>query len=743
MANELHGIRATFEIAGESYDLLTCSIVERLDEIPRLEARLWKDGGLPKPVELLGGAAVLQLGDVNAFDAGRPFKGMVVEAERRVDTSGRPYVAVVVCPPLWKLTKRTDLRTFQKIAVADIVKEVLDKAGVPHRLETQGSYDEREYVVQYRETDFDFLRRLLSEEGIAFAYDHEAEEVVFFDDPAGIGDAKETPLPYRSEFGFDQTGASVWKVSEVATVVSDKTALREYDFKRPRFNVEGDAESKDDGEHALEVYSFPARSVKEPTVKRWAQVLLDAIQCRRDVVSGAASSWSLAPGLKFSIEEHPFEDLNTELLVVGTHLEHEDERSPFRAEAGPARTKLSFEAIPTEKSSYRPERRPRGREVAGIQTGVTTGASGQEVHVDDHGRVNVQFPWDRQGKKDETSSVPMRTIQLPTGGSMFLPRVGWEVVVQHDEGDVDLPLVMGRLYNAEKPPPYALPGGAARSSIQTATTPGGGSTNELRTDDTKGSEEMFFNASKDMTVMVNNNATESVGNNATLDVAANQTVDITNSITVSIGSNQSIDVGGNQKASVETFKVDQCADHTYDIGGNRDMKVGGDHKHTIGASEAVDVGGMKTDLVVGKISEQATGNMTLDVSAARVSLTAADYNAEIGGDHTITAGAAHIVASFASVSSDTTGTSMTKVAGAKVNLVDGDRSETAGASYTAVAAGATIVKADNITFEAEGVLSLVMGASTLTLTPASVSIAGISLKLDGATAETSALILDN
>ncbi|NUP06745.1 MAG: type VI secretion system tip protein VgrG [Polyangiaceae bacterium] len=740
---ELEGIKATLDIAGEAYEILSCKITERLDEIPRLEARLWKDGGIPKPASVLNGEVSLQLGDVNAFDDGRLFKGLVVEAERRVDTTGRPYIAITVCPKLWNLTKRTDLRTFQKLKIEDIVKQVCEKAGVDNiRFNLTGSFEEREYVVQYRETDFDFVRRLLSEEGIAFAFDHDANEVVFFDDPHGLGEAKEARLPYRPEFGFDQVGASVFKVSDVEKVVSDKVALREYDFKRPRFNVEGTAEGSDDGEHALEVYEFPARSVKDGVVKTWAQVMLDAIQSRRHLVAGAASSWSMTPGFRFSIEEHPFEDLNTELLAVGTVLEHEDERSPFKP-AGPARTKLSFDAIPTGKSKYRPERRKRGREIAGVQTGVTTGASGQEIHVDADGRVNVIFPWDRLGKKDDTASMPMRTIQLPTGGSMMLPRVGWEVVVQHDEGDVDLPLCMGRLYNAEKPPPYALPGGAAKSSIQTATTPGGGSTNELRTSDSKGSEEMFFNASKDMTVMVNNNATESVGNNATLDVAADQTIDITNSLTTSVGSNQSIDVGGNQKNSVETFKVDQCADHAYDVGGNRDMKVGGDHKFTVGAAESVDVGGMKTDLVVGKICEDAGGNMTLDVGAARVSLTAADYNYEIGGNHTENLGAAKIVASFNAVSSDAGGNAMTKIGGAKVNLVDADRVEAAGGMYTAVAAGATIVKATNITFEAEGMITLVMGASLLSITPASVAILALSVKVDGATAETAALVIDN
>jgi type VI secretion system secreted protein VgrG len=264
----------------------------------------------------------------------------------------------------------------------------------------------------------------------------------------------------------------------VGRVVSDKIFLREYDPKRPRFNVEGEAEGADDGGHNLEVYRFPARSVKEAVAKQFAEVLLDSLQCRRDIVDGSMTSWSLSPGYRFSIEGHPLDELNAELLTIATTIEHFNERSQTGASA--LRTVATFEAIPTARSKYRPERLPRARTLAGVQTGNTTGASGQEVHVDENGCVNVQFPWDREGKNDETSSLPMRTLQLPTGGSMLLPRVGWEVFVQHDEGDVDLPFVTARVYNALTPPPYALPAGAARSAVQTATTRQARATDALR-----------------------------------------------------------------------------------------------------------------------------------------------------------------------------------------------------------------------------------------------------------------------
>lgn len=742
MANELHSVRAELSLSGEPYAVLSLVLREKLDEIPRLVATITRDDVLPKPLSLLDEPVELAFGATELFETPRRFRGLVTQATRRIDAKGRPRLEIVVEPALYKLTKRSDVRSFLDKSAREILQEVLDGAGIPHAFQLGESYEPRPNVIQYRESDFDFLRRLAAEEGIAFAWDHEAERLVLFDDPHGLGEAADAVLKYIPEFGFGQSGASVQKLSRSLAVTTDKVHLRQYDFEKPRTLVEATVEGIDEGAHALEAYVAPARSVKEAEVKRHAQVVLDALQSRRDLWTGACTSWALRAGERLSVEGHPLEALDQPLLIVGVELRHDDTRSGV--ETSKLSTSLSFEAIPTKTSSYRPARRPRAASVPGVQLATTTGASGQEIDVDEHGRVTAIFPWDRRGAHDDTASVRMRTIQLPTGGSMFHPRVGWEVLVQCDEGDPDTPLVVGRLYNALTMPPYSLPGGAVRSAIQTATTPGGGSSNELRTDDTKGKEEMFFNASKDTTILVKNNATESVGNDATLEVGGNQSVEITNSLTTTIGASQSITVGGNQKLAVETFQVDECGgDYSLTVGGNRDMKVGGDHRHTVGASETIEVGAMKTDLVVGKVSETIAGDATREVAAASVTLTPADIALEAGGNHDETIGAAKLIVSIGGVGSETSGTSMTQIGGAKVALVDADRAETAGATYTSIAAGAQIVKADNIVFEADGMITLVMGGSILSVTPASVAFIGASVKVDGATAETAALIVDN
>lgn len=743
-------IETQVTVGGEPLLLVRCVIHEALCEVPWAicEARAAApDAPTPEPAALIGQTASLSIARAGGGPA-RAFAGVVVDAERAIDKDGIASVRLRVAPRLWRAAQRTDCRTFQEKSALDIVREVLDGAGVTEREERiSGSYDPRVYTVQYRETDLDFVMRILAEEGIYLAVHHEdgADKVILGDDPAGLGDVEgETALAFAHTFGTEPPPNSVAWVKRAHEVRPDKVVLRDYDFERPKLKLEATAEGKDEGEKALEVYVYPGRFTDEGVGKRYADALLEALQAERDRVSGETTVMSMKPGLRFSITDHPYEPMNEELLIVAVETEARGLRS-FRAGADSGRDYVCrFTAIPTARSPYRPPRRARAAEVPGLQTAFSTGPSGSEIHTDKHGRVKVKYHWDRLGKADDTSSLWIRTLQLPTGGSMLLPRVGWEVAVGHLEGDPDRPLVLSRLYNAVAPPPYPLPAGKARGALQTATTPGGGSTNELRTDDTKGSEEMFLNASRDMSVDVANNTTESIGSNETVEIGANQALNVTNSVDTVIGASQTVSVGGNQSVKVETFKVDDVGgDHTHSVGGNRTMMIGGDHKRTVGGSSKVDVGALCVDAVVGSVTENVAGAMTHKVGAALVEMTAGDRSVTGAGDRVENTGAAKVVIAFGGRGVEVGGSLTQQVAGAILTGVDGDRSDSAGASFTEVAAGAHIIKADNVVFEGDTVVSFVMGASTITLTPASISIAGVSIKLDGATAETAALILDN
>ncbi len=505
------------------------------------------------------------------------------------------------------------------------------------------------------------------------------------------------------------------------------------------------------------MYHYPGRFKEPANGDRLAKVLLDSLRARRETVAGPTNTLRLSPGLKFQLDEHPYAPLNQEYLVIevtislesGRHAQRiRDERPGAPADLDRRSSpqpgeRLAFRAIPTAKTTYRPPRVAPAVAAPGAQVAVTTGPPGKEIYPDKDGRVKVIFPWDRLGKPDDTSSLWIRTCQLPIGGSMLTPRVGWEVYLNFTDGDPDLPFVFGRMYNGKVPPPYELPKHKTRMSIQTATTPGGGSTNELRMDDTAGSEEMFMNASKDASVSAGNNATESVGNNETRAIGANQSLAVTDSMSANIGANQSLSVGGNQTIHVSTFMVDDVGSHSLAIGGNRDLKAGGDHNRTVTGASTLTIGGMQIDLVAGSVDENGLATMEDTVGAALVELTASNRTVTVTGSRTENAGAAKVILTGGGRAVTVGSTLKQKVAGAILTKIKGARSDSSKGDFLEVAGGAQIIKAKNVKFEADSLLSVVMGASTITLTKASVSIAGTKITLDGDVADKGTLVVDN
>ncbi|WP_437329849.1 type VI secretion system Vgr family protein [Sorangium sp. So ce381] len=747
----------SLSVEGKIYRVLRFELTEQLSELTRLECELLDDeAALPRPKEVLGKRAVFTLSRSDDTQT-RSFAGTIVLAELVPDPDDVPTLRIEVAPALWNLGQRSDCRIFQDKSAVDIVKEVLEGAGVPAGQQdwrVTEPHPTRVYTVQYRERDLDFVHRLLAEEGIYFAIHMKDDEdvLVFGDSPTGLEDIEgATSLPFFQDFGVEGFADRVVRLSREVSVRSDKVFVRDYDPEKPSTKPEASAEGSDPGEHVLEIYEHPARTADAGVAERLAKVLLDSVQAERDVVHGESGSLALLPGRRFSVDGHPYDPLNQEYLVVRARIVGSRPRGfELSGRAGPEdgarvlQSSCEFWGVPTGSTRYRPPRRAREQVIPGTQTAMTTGPSGQEIHTDAGGHVKVAFHWDRSGKKDDTSSRWIRTSQVPTGGSMLLPRVGWEVTVRHVEGDADRPFVMGRMYNALTPPPYALPKEAGKSSLQTATTPGGGSTNELRMSDSKGGEEMFINASKDMSTEVKNNATESIGNNHKKKIGADQTTNVTNSMTTSIGSNQTLSVSGNQSMKIETFHVDDMGgDHSLSIGGNRDMKIGGDHKRDVTGNSSLTVSGNQIDLVVGSVTDQTLAGFDHEVGAALVELALGHRSVTVQGDRSETATGAKVIAVKSGRGVQVGGSMNVKVGGAIVNVANGNRVESSLGTYTELAGGAQLVKANNAVFEATGALTLVMGASILSLTPASVAIIGVSAKLDGDVSDTAALVLDN
>jgi type VI secretion system secreted protein VgrG len=740
-------------VAGKTYRVFRFAIHEQLSDVSSLVCMLARDEeDAPEASALVDQPAVFTVQNANGGEK-RTFVGSIVRARRSEEaTEASALVELFIAPKAWRMSRRADCRTFQKMTVVDIVKQVLTGAGVDKTdWKTTGTYAVRDYTVQYRETDLAFILRLLSEEGIYFSIQHDDADdtMVFGDDPKGFGPtAGPASLSFRASFGQVEVGVQgvVTDVVRTLQVRSDKTCLRDYDSEKPKVKLESTA--KTDKADA-EIYVWPGRFTDPKVGDRLAQVLLDSLRADGDVVTGQTPTLSLIAGTRFSIDEHPCTSLNQEYLVVGTDLDGHDELLGPGANGAKGDVQGSswggcwFRAIPTKTLAYRPPRRVREQFVSGAQTAITTGAPGEEIHTDQDGRVVAQFHWDRLGNNDDKSSLWMRTSQLPTGGSMLLPRMKWEVAVRYLEGDVDRPMVMARMYNTSTPPPYKLPDHKGKSSIQTATTPGGGSSNEIRMCDDKGSEEMFMNASKDMSVDVGNNATESIKANLTRVVGSNHNLGITDSFSSSVGASQVVTVSGTQDVHVQTFMVDQVTgNHTLAVGGARSMKVGGDHKREITGDSTLNANSMSIDLVVGSVNEHGLANYTHQVGAALVEMTAGSRSVIVAGNRTETATLAKVIYTPAGRSVDVTGTLGQKVAGLVYRKTDADLAES-GTDFMDVAAGAQLLKATNISIEGESSVTLVMGASVISLTPASVAIAGVSIKIDGEVIDEAALIAVN
>ncbi len=373
-------------------------------------------------------------------------------------------------PKLWRLTKRADCRIFQDLAVPAIVKKVLEGAGLASgddfRLSITGTYTTREYCVQYRETDFQFISRLLEEEGIFYYFRHAEGKhtLVIADSNTSLEPCVESTGVYRPiesrEHPFDRIIG--WQYAEEYR--SGKVTLRDYNFKKPALLLEADTAGSINTD--AEVYDYPGLYEVPADGQAQSKVRLEAESKNTGVVLARSTYRTFTSGGTFTLAEHDREDFNKSYVITSiAHSASADGEYRNRFEAIPA-------AVP-----YRPDVVTPKPLIGGIQTAVVVGSSGEEIYPDQYGRIKVQFYWDRLGKTDEKSSCWIRCAQSWAGsgawGVLFIPRIKDEVVVTFLEGNPDRPLVIGAVYNGVNVTGYALPDNKTRSYLKTNTSTGG------------------------------------------------------------------------------------------------------------------------------------------------------------------------------------------------------------------------------------------------------------------------------
>ncbi len=620
-----------------------------------------------------------------------------------------------------------DVRLFQNLSVPDIVKDVLERAGISEELQTwhlEASYPEYDSITQYNESDEAFIKRLLAREGIAFAVrnDEAAETLVFFDNPGGL-------VPVEGESVLVDRGATttaedtVLKVRERHAAASDEVMVRDYDPKRPAVDLTHAEKAQDS--RGREVYLHPGGFEELAEGKRLAKRHVERLQVPTLLKEGTTDCPFLEPGRTVLIDGHPRVELNGELLLLS--VVH---RGGLRQGQGGVEETYenSFRAIPHDKP-YRPELRPEPP-APGVEVAFVTGPSGQELHGSERGEVRVRFPWDRSGITDDKSSPWLRVGQLALGGSMIIPRVGFEVLVDRELGDRDRPLVTGHLYNGEAPPPYALPDHATMSSIQTATTGGGPGANELRFEDTAGAEEIFLNASHDLTVSVEHDVAWRVLVDETAEVGSNRTMKIGANLTEQISSNRSLQVGANQSINVGADLAEGIGGSaTVSIGAARKLTVGGDLTENTQGSLSRTVGGLQSLTGIAGYERTVKGAVSTTVGAAWLEACAMSRSTTCGTARVETVGALKMVK--AKTVAVTCGAAYLMNAAAENVKCGGNRVDKAGAALAISAGGGLGVKAANINITGESKVVLRIGGSVIEVTPTGVKIKSSKIKLDG------------
>lgn len=478
----------------------------------------------------------------------RTVNGIITEFAQLDDgKTGTAYKAVLV-PDVARLLHRKDSRIFQESSAPDIIARVLDAAGIrdeQFRFALVQERPKREYCVQYRESDWAFVTRLLEEEGIHFFF--EGNVLVMADAPTAHEPIEDGSLIFRAPLGAMAHGEHASRFAWTERLTSTKTTLRDYDFKKPALSLEV-SHKADDG---ADVYDFPGRYEAPARGSELAAMRLEELHSRRRTGAGTSDSCRIIPGQTFLLVEHPDDAMNVSYLVM--HVEH---RGSAPISEGTLESESSYEnqfEVVHAETKIRPLRSTPRPIIAGPQTAVVVGPGKEELHTDVYGRVKVQFHWDRQGKKDDYSSCWMRVMQPSAGagwGAMFLPRVGHEVVVTFLEGDPDRPLVIGSVYNGANVQPYSLPHNKTRSTIRTKSF-GGDGHNEIRFDDAPQGEELYVHAERDYNDVVKRNRSSVIHGERRQTIDKNDAEHVGGDQKIAIDGNQHVHIRGNQRTIVD------------------------------------------------------------------------------------------------------------------------------------------------------------------------------------------------
>ncbi|MFP1869442.1 type VI secretion system tip protein VgrG [Lonsdalea quercina] len=496
-----------------------------------------------------------------------------------------------VRPALWRLGLRSNARIFQAQKPEEIIVTLLDEAGITdYAFALRHEHAQREYCVQYRESDLAFINRLAAEEGLYYFHEYEEgkHRLVFADDAGALGKGPELFFNLATQ-GLSE-GAYVRRFHYAERVSTAEVELKDYSFKTPAYGL-SHQKTGSELEHQRESYQhydYPGRFKQDPSGKAFSGYRLDALRAGAVTGEGESNCAGLMPGKAFSLTEHPNAALNIAWQIVGvTHVGQQPQALEEESGGEPTTLSNSFSVV-KGKTTWR-ALMPHKPMVDGPQIATVVGPAGEEIYCDEYGRVKLQFPWDRYGASDDQSSCWVRVSQGWAGGQygmIAIPRIGHEVIVSFLEGDPDQPIVTGRTFHATNPSPYELPLHKTRMTIKSKTHKGGGF-NELRFEDATENEEIFIHAQKDQNIQVNHDETLSIGNDQRIAVARDRTTHI--------GQDEANTVGRDRKEHIrQDVFVTIDRNEVRNVGNTLKEDIVASHLVTIGEHEKVIIEGIQS-----------------------------------------------------------------------------------------------------------------------------------------------------
>jgi type VI secretion system secreted protein VgrG len=638
---------------------------ERVNDGVRLRVELATDVFDGELVEFLGSTCELI---ARRADRETYFYGVVERVDLRGHTDHRIRIAVEACSAFELGAQRRNSRIWQNTPTIDVIKAVLDELlgeyGRSYRVDASArGQGQRTYCVQYAETDFNFVRRLLEEEGISYYFVHEPgagyELMVLADANDQYVSAENVDL--GDNFPVIDGDASLAEVESLQGFVWSQrlttTAVlrRDYDWKAPSDLLTSQADGADKRGLVRRVYTHNRRRFERDDLQERADDLAAAMAMDQNTAHGRSNALALRAGLRFTTYAHDGEGAPGEYIVLSIH-HHGGAGGPAAVESdGVGEYSNEFECLDATKV-IRPLPVTRKPRVYGPQTATVVGD--QEIHTDAFGRIQVQFHWEESASFASDASCWVRCAQSWAGdgwGAQFIPRVGMEVVVEFLEGNPDRPLVTGCVYNGNNAPPFEVPGSSTQSGWRTNSSPGGGGSNELRFEDAAGSEQIYMHGQKDWCVEIDNDTARTTGNDETHSVGHDLAKSVGNNQSEEVGVDKTISVGSNHTETIgAAMSLTVGTDQTVTIGANQTISVGAAQSETIGATATQTVALAKTVTVGAAYALTVGAAMNVAVGAAASEEVGAVKSVSVGGSSSHTVGGSYSL-SAASISEDAKG----------------------------------------------------------------------------------------